>query len=76
MALTRNAAIVHERKGRYDNVEVMNEHGKMGLVVNNDIDLRIFFINWHFGFAVTSESPRAASCEVVNSLTRLERRST
>ncbi len=57
MALTRNEEIVHERKGEYKNVEVMNGHGKMGLVLGDDIDLRIFFKNWHFGFAVTSKNP-------------------
>ncbi len=58
MALTRNNEIVHERKGEYKNVEIIQGHGKMGLAVNEDIDLRIFFTNWHFAFAVTSESPR------------------
>ena len=58
MALTRNDEIVHERKGEYKNVEIVEGHGKMGLVVNEDIDLRIFFANWHFAFAVISESPR------------------
>ncbi len=57
MALTRNDEIVHERKGEYKNVEVINGHGKMGLVLGDDIDLRIFFNNWHFGFAVKSENP-------------------
>jgi len=56
MALTRNAAVVHERKGEYAQVEVFDAHGKMGLVLGEDIDLRIFFKNWHFGFAVTSEN--------------------
>lgn len=60
MALTRNDEIVHERKGEYKNVEVINGHGKMGLAVNEDIDLRIFFDNWHFAFAVISKSPRGA----------------
>lgn len=58
MALTRNDEIVHERKGEYKNVEVLDGHGKMGLVLGDDIDLRIFFSNWHFGFAVTNENPR------------------
>ena len=58
MALTRNDEIVHERKGEYKNVEIMSGHGKMGLVLGDDIDLRIFFSNWHFGFAVESENPR------------------
>jgi putative hemin transport protein len=57
MALTRNEEIVHERKGEYKNVEIMNGHGKMGLVLGDDIDLRIFFKNWHFGFAVRSGNP-------------------
>jgi len=57
MALTRNDEIVHERKGEYKNVEVIDGHGKMGLVLGDDIDLRIFFNKWHFGFAVTSENP-------------------
>lgn len=60
MALTRNDEIVHERKGEYKNVEVMSGHGKMGLALGDDIDLRIFFANWHFAFAVTSASPRGA----------------
>lgn len=58
MALTRNDAIVHERKGEYVNVEVMSGHGKMGLALGEDIDLRIFFANWHHAFAVESDSPR------------------
>lgn len=60
MALTRNDEIVHERKGEYGIVEVFKGHGKMGLVLGDDIDLRIFFDKWHFGFAVTTESPRGA----------------
>ena len=58
MALTRNDEIVHERQGEYKNVQVLSEHGTMGLVVNEDIDLRIFFAHWHFAFAVASESER------------------
>jgi len=58
MALTRNEEIVHERKGEYQKVEVFDGHGKMGLVLGDDIDLRIFFGHWHFGFAVTSENSR------------------
>lgn len=57
MALTRNEQIVHERKGVYENAETGLAH-KMALFVNPDIDLRIFLSNWHFGFAVTSDSPR------------------
>ncbi len=62
MALTRNEACVHERKGEYDNFEAMR-HGKMhmGLFVNPDIDLRLFFNHWQHAFAVVegeADSPR------------------
>lgn len=50
MALTRNDAVVHERKGIYNN---MSFHGPMGLAVNPDIDLRLFMMHWKYGFAVT-----------------------
>jgi putative hemin transport protein len=55
MALTRNDEIVHERKGEYKNVEVLRGHRTMGLAVNEDIDLRIFFGEWRFAFAETNE---------------------
>ena len=50
MALTRNEHVVHERKGVYGSLEG-NAH--VGLIVGNDIDLRIFFSHWKFGFALT-----------------------
>lgn len=50
MALTRNDDAVHERKGIYNNVSF---EGPVGLVVNPDIDLRLFMMHWAFGFAVT-----------------------
>jgi putative hemin transport protein len=56
MALTRNDEIVHERKGEYKNVEIIKGHRKMGLAVNEDIDLRIFFDKWHFAFAAINET--------------------
>ena len=61
MALTRNDEIVHERKGEYGSVEIMRGHGTMGLALGDDIDLRIFFDQWHFAFAVTGESVRGAT---------------
>lgn len=62
MALTRNEACVHERKGVYDNFEPVR-HGKMhmGTFVNPDIDLRMFFGHWQHAFAVVegdAEKPR------------------
>lgn len=53
MALTRNDACVHEKHGVYRDVKMINGH-RMGLVVQEDIDLRIFFDYWHFGFAVAT----------------------
>lgn len=55
MALTRNEEIVHERKGVYENFEAVQGHGNVGLVLGEDIDLRIFFAVWASAFAVTSE---------------------
>ncbi len=58
MALTRNDHAVHEKVGRYDRISAGGDHG---LVLNHDIDLRIFFSHWHAGFAVsetTSHGPR------------------
>ena len=49
MALTRNDHAVHERHGAYGEVSV---NGAMGLVLGEDIDLRLFLNRWRFGFAV------------------------
>lgn len=49
MALTRNNNAVHERKGVYNNVSF---EGSMGLVLDPDIDLRLFMMHWQFGFSV------------------------
>jgi putative hemin transport protein len=52
MALTRNPNCVHEKTGTYRNVET---HPVMGLVLDEAIDLRLFFKHWHHGFAVEEE---------------------
>jgi putative hemin transport protein len=49
MALTRNDHVVHERKGVYERIS-FNNH--VGLVLGEDIDLRLFLGDWKFGFAV------------------------
>lgn len=49
MALTRNDHAVHERKGTYTKASF---HGHVGLVVNPDIDLRLFMTHWAHVFAV------------------------
>ena len=54
MALTRNDHAVHEHKGTYTKATF---NGHVGLVVNPDIDLRIFINTWKFGFSV-NESER------------------
>jgi putative hemin transport protein len=50
MALTRNDSVVHERKGDYLNVSF---NGHVGLVLGEDIDLRLFMMHWKHGFAVS-----------------------
>lgn len=49
MSLTRNASCVHEKDGVWDRIEV---GGAMGLVLNHDIDLRLFLNHWAHGYAV------------------------
>lgn len=50
MALTRNASCVHEKTGTYRNVSCTD---RGGLVLDRQIDLRLFFSRWTQGFAVT-----------------------
>ena len=50
MSLVRNEAMVHERKGIFENVKVpSNIHG---IVLGSDIDLRLFLQQWHAAFIV------------------------
>ncbi|MDH5826185.1 heme ABC transporter ATP-binding protein [Sphingobacterium faecium] len=49
MALTRNDACVHERKGIYP---TPSNEGHVVLFHNDDIDLRIFIQSWAYSFAV------------------------
>jgi putative hemin transport protein len=49
MCLTRNEHCVHERHGRFEDVQVKPPHG---LVLGPDIDLRLFLGQWKYGFAV------------------------
>ncbi len=53
MVLTRNDSAVHEKVGAFDKVSAFQN---MGLVLNGEVDLRLFFSHWHFGFAVTEET--------------------
>jgi putative hemin transport protein len=49
MCLTRNEHCVHERHGRFEDVQVTGPHG---LVLGPDIDLRLFLGSRKHGFAV------------------------
>ena len=67
MALTRNESTVHEKTGVYQNVSAT---GPVGLALGPDIDLRLFFVQWHAGFAVTEPGrpghPSAQSLQFFN----------
>jgi putative hemin transport protein len=52
MVLTRNESAVHEKVGRFDKISIFKN---MGLVLNEEIDLRLFLNHWHSGFAVADE---------------------
>ncbi len=53
MALTRNDSCVHERKGEY---KAVSFNGHVGLVLGEDIDLRLFMMHWKYGFAVNDKN--------------------
>lgn len=53
MVLTRNESCVIERKGVFEDVRTESRH--VGVVVGKDIDLRMFFSKWIFGFAVMDD---------------------
>jgi putative hemin transport protein len=55
MALTRNASCVHEKTGVYRKARV---DGALGLVLGDEIDLRIFYRRWAHGFAVEESTTR------------------
>ena len=55
LCITRNDDAVHEKVGKFACVSISPGHA---LVLNREIDLRIFFGNWHFGFAVQEETGR------------------
>ena len=53
MVLTRNDSCVHEKKGCFSKIEL---GAVMGVVLDENIDLRIFLNHWKHGFAVIEES--------------------
>lgn len=54
--ITRNDLAVHEKLGRFGHISIGPGHG---MVVNRDIDLRLFMSHWHHGFAVTESTGRS-----------------
>ena len=64
MALTRNESTVHEKTGVY---QKLSANGGVGLALGRDIDLRMFFAQWHAGYAVT-EQPAQAGRPAMRSL--------
>lgn len=50
MVLTRNDHVVHEKVGAFGDVRIGPGHG---LVLNHDVDLRLFMGQWRHGFEVT-----------------------
>jgi len=58
MALTRNAAAVHERTGTYDDWHP-GPHAAM--ILGPEIDLRIFPAHWVHGFALHTETDKGLS---------------
>ena len=53
MALTRNESCVHERRGVYD---PYHAGATAQMVLNDELDLRIFPAHWVHGFAVVEDS--------------------
>lgn len=54
--LTRNPSVVHEKIGTFGKVSI---NGEMGLVLNHDVDLRLFLGRWGHCFAVETHNPHA-----------------
>ncbi|MGJ7544809.1 hemin-degrading factor [Variovorax sp. LT1R16] len=56
LALTRNQSTVHEKTGIY---QKLSGSGHVALALGEDIDLRLFFGQWHAGFAVSEAAANA-----------------
>lgn len=55
MALTRNEAVVHEKTGVYQNA---SHNHAIGLVLGQEIDLRLFYSQWQHGFWVEESNAK------------------
>lgn len=59
MALTRNPHAVHEKTGLYRRASAEGPAGReIGLVLGDEIDLRLFYGQWQHGFAVAEAGER------------------
>ena len=56
MALSRNDWCVHERHGRYEDIQA---DGMVGVVLGPDIDLRMFFGLWKCAYSVVENGRRS-----------------
>lgn len=56
MALSRNEWCVHERHGRYEDIQA---DSPVGIVLGPDIDLRMFFQSWRTCYAVDENARRS-----------------
>lgn len=52
MVLTRNTSCVHEKVGIFDHVHISSGSG---VVLNHDIDLRVFVSHWQHGYALEEQ---------------------
>lgn len=53
MVLTRNDHAVHEKAGSFSKISIFKS---MGLVLDEDIDLRLFLDHWQSGYAVAEKT--------------------
>lgn len=53
--ITRNNSIVHEKVGAFGKINIVQTSG---LVLNGNVDLRIFFGHWHHTFLVSNQTSR------------------
>lgn len=56
LAISRNEWCVHERHGRYEEIQAQSA---VGLVLGPDIDLRMFFKAWKYTFGIVDKGRRS-----------------
>ncbi len=61
MALTRNESVVHEKTGTYRNA---SHEGVMGLVLDEAIDLRLFYNRWTHGYWLEEPNEQGLACSL------------